>query len=269
MTREEKVLNKIDKNTIGIEIGPSHAPIALKKNGFNVQIIDHLNKQQLIEKYKMLNVNTDNIEEVDFIWNGESYAQLTGKTNYYNWIISSHMIEHTPDFIAFLKQCEEVLKEDGVLSLAVPDVRYHFDYFRPITGLSKIIDAYLNKSTIHSAGTAAEYHLNRVSRGKEGAWEEGFEEEFSLSHSMQDAYFQMQLVIEKNQYLDLHAWDFTPTSFRLLIQDLNDLGFISLKEVAFYPTAGCEFFITLGKNGKGFHPNRLETLKTIKAELSL
>lgn len=268
MTREEKVLSRIDKNKIGIEIGPSHAPIAPKKAGFNVQIIDHLNREQLIKKYKKLNTNVDDIEEVDFLWSGQSYAQLTGRYNYYNWIISSHMIEHTPDLITFLKQCEEVLREDGILSLAIPDVRYHFDYFRPITGISKVIDAYLGKHTIHSAGTAAEYHLSCARRGKEEAWQEGFKDEFSLVHSCEEAYKQMQLVIEKKEYLDLHAWDFTPTSFRLLIQDLNDLGFISLKEVGFYPTAGCEFFITLGKKGEGFLQNRLDTLKIIKAELS-
>jgi len=268
MTREEKVLIGIDKNKIGIEIGPSHAPLAPKKAGFNVQIIDHLTKEQLIEKYTRLNADVDRIEEVDFIWKGQSYAALTGRSGYYNWIISSHMIEHTPDLITFLKQCEEVLNEEGILSLAVPDVRYHFDYFRPITGISKVIDAYLGKNTNHTAGTAAEYHLNCVRRGVEGAWEEGFKEEFSLVHTCAEAYDQMQMVINKNEYLDLHAWDFTPTSFRLLIQDLNDLGFISLKEVSFYPTAGCEFFITLGKTGIGFLQNRLDALKTIKAELS-
>jgi 2-polyprenyl-3-methyl-5-hydroxy-6-metoxy-1,4-benzoquinol methylase len=269
MTREEKILSRIHKNQMGIEIGPSHAPIAPKRNGFNVHIIDHMSKEQLIKKYTGHNVNLDNVEEVDFIWSGQSYSQLTRKTNYYSWIIASHVIEHTPDLISFLKQCEEVLKEDGVVSLAIPDIRYHFDYFRPITGLSKVIDAYFRKHTIHSAGTAAEYHLNCTVRGGQIAWEQGNAKEFTLLYSVEDAYNQMQKVIKEKKYLDLHSWSFTPTSFRLLIQDLNDLGFISLKEIIFFPTAGCEFYITLGKEGTGFLQNRLDALKTIKAELSL
>jgi len=269
MTREDKILSLIDKKKIGLEIGPSHAPLAPKKEGFNVHIIDHMSREDLIKKYTAHNVKLENIEEVDFVWNGKSYAELTGQSNYYNWIIASHLIEHTPDLITFLNQCGEVLKDDGILSLAVPDVRYHFDYFRPITGISKVIDAYYNKNTIHTPGTAAEYFLNFSKRADSISWYEGFKGALALEFSKTDAYNQMQAVVQQKVYLDLHSWSFTPTSFRLLIQDLNDLGFISLKEVSFFPSAGCEFFIALGKKGTGFLHNRLDTLKTIKAELSL
>jgi 2-polyprenyl-3-methyl-5-hydroxy-6-metoxy-1,4-benzoquinol methylase len=269
MTREDKILNLVNKNDIGLEIGPSHAPLAPKREGFNVHIIDHMTKEELVKKYAEHNVNLNNIEEVDFVWNGQSYAELTGRAHYYNWIIASHLIEHTPDLITFLMQCEEVLKDDGILSLAIPDVRYHFDYFRPITGISKVIDAYYNKNTIHTAGTAAEYFLNFSKRGGNICWHDGFKGELALEFSKTDAYNHMQTVVRHKAYLDLHSWSFTPTSFRLLIQDLNDLGFISLKEVSFYPSAGCEFFIALGKKGAGFAHNRLDALKKIKAELSL
>ena len=67
------------KTKIGLEIGPSHAPLAPKKAGFNVQIIDHMTKKQLIEAYKAHKGNIDNIEEVDFVWSGQSYAELPGK----------------------------------------------------------------------------------------------------------------------------------------------------------------------------------------------
>lgn len=269
MTREEKILSHINKTEIGIEIGPSHAPIAARRDGFNVHIIDHLNKTQLIEKYKDHNVQLDRIEEVDFIWNGQSYAELTQKTKHYNWIIASHMIEHTPDIISFLNQCDEVLKATGVLSLAIPDARFCFDYFRPITGIAKVLDAYYNKNIIHTPGTAAEYFLNFAKRGGNICWFDGYKEELSLEFTKTDAYNQMQTVLQYNAYLDLHSWCFTPTSFRLLIQDLNDLGLIKLKEVSFYPTSGCEFFITLGRKGSGFFQNRMDALKTIKAEISL
>jgi len=268
MTKEEKVLGMIDKRKIGLEIGPGHAPLAPKKDGFNVQIIDYMNKEQLIKAYTSHKGNIENIEEVDFVWNGQSYAKLTGKTNYYNWIIASHLIEHTPDLISFLKECEEVLNEDGILSLVVPDIRYHFDYFRPITGISKVIDAYMNKNTLQTPGTVAEFLLYLSKRGNQVAWQEGCKEEFSLVHDHTDAYNTMQRVINYGVYSDSHAWSFTPTSFRLLIQDLNNLKFISFREIAFFPTSGSEFYITLGKKGAGFSQNRLDALKTIKEEIS-
>ncbi|MGC4035403.1 MAG: methyltransferase domain-containing protein [Chitinophagaceae bacterium] len=269
MDRNEKVLFKVDKSGIGLEIGPSHAPFAPKKEGYFVHIIDHMTRDELKQKYTGHNVQLDAIEDVDFVWKGESYTKLTGKAKYYDWIIASHLVEHTPDFIKFLKECEEILKDDGVLSLVVPDIRFHFDYFRPITALSKVIDAYFQKNIIHSPGTAAEYYLNCSVRGGKIAWEYGNTEDFALLYSVSESYENMQKVIHEKKYQDIHSWSFTPTSFRLLIQDLNDLGFISLKETIFFPTSGCEFFITLAKNGAGFSQNRLDSLKTIRAELSL
>src|SRR6266850_1470518 len=146
MDRKDKALLHIDKNGHGIEIGPSHNPLAPKKEGYNVHIIDHLSREQLIAKYNDHQVNLENIEEVDFVWGGETYLELTGRPKYYDWIIASHVIEHAPDFIGFLIDCDEILKHDGVISLIVPDKRYCFDHYRPVTGISKIIDSHFQEN---------------------------------------------------------------------------------------------------------------------------
>ena len=77
----------------------------------------------------------------------------------------------------------------------------------------------------------------------------------------------MQSVLNDHAYLDIHAWCFTPHSFRLLMQDLFALGLIQLREVAFYPTAGCEFYMTLGRKGKGSSTSRMELLDIIETEI--
>lgn len=155
MNRKEKVLRHINQNGHGIEIGASHNPIAPKKEGYKVHIIDHMSREQLITKYKDHHVNIENIEEVDFVWRGENYSELIGKSKYYDWIIASHIIEHTPDLIGFINDCDTILKDDGVISLVIPDKRYCFDHYRPITGISKIIDSHFQKNKIHTAGTIA------------------------------------------------------------------------------------------------------------------
>lgn len=268
MTREEKIFRHIDKNGYGIEIGPSHNPIAAKKDGYKTHIIDHMSREQLIAKYKDHNVNLHNIEEVDFVWKGESYSELTGKTQYYDWIIASHIIEHTPDFIGFLNDCDAILKDDGVISLVVPDKRYCFDHYRPITGISKIIDSHFQKSAIHTPGTVVEYFLNVVSRSGSIAWNSDTTGEYNFVHSRENALQGMKSVLHDNAYLDVHAWCFVPHSFRLIIHDLFSLGFISLKEVDFYPTDGYEFYITLGRRGLGIKQARIELLEIIEYEMT-
>lgn len=268
MNRNEKILKHINKNGQGIEIGLCANPIAPKKAGFNVHVIDHASREQLIAKYDGHGVNLDNIEEVDFVWQGESYAELTGKHKYYDWIIASHVIEHTPDIIKFINDCDAILNDDGVLSLAIPDKRYCFDHYRAISGISKAIDTHLSQSTLHSPGTVADHLLNVVSQSGKIAWDSQTNGERKLIHSIADARQAMNNLIQKNVYIDVHGWCFVPHSFRVMIHDLFHLGLIPLQEVEFYPTEGCEFYMTLGRKGKGTNRSRLEMLEAIEVELS-
>ena len=52
MTREEIILKHVKRDGLGLEIGPSCAPIAPKKQGFHVHVIDHCDKKALIESQK-------------------------------------------------------------------------------------------------------------------------------------------------------------------------------------------------------------------------
>lgn len=266
MDRKETVLKHIDQAGHGIEIGPSYSPVAPKRDGYQVHIIDHMSRKELLEKYEGYPVDLDQIEEVDFVWRGEKYSELTGNSKYYDWIIASHVIEHTPDLIGFLNDCDAVLKDEGVLSLVIPDKRFCFDHFRPITGISKIIDSHLSGNIIQTAGTIAEYYLNVVVKSGVIAWDATAAGEYILIHSLEDAMQGMNKVLDDKIYIDAHSWCFIPHSFRLIIHDLYNLGLIPFQEVDYSPTAGCEFYITLGRGGQGIQKSRLEILKTIEDE---
>lgn len=267
MTRKEKILRHIDKKKPGLEIGPSHSPIAPKREGFNVHVIDLLDKDGLLEKYTGHDVNTERIEDVDFVWHGETYQELTGKSKYYDWIIASHVIEHTPDLIDFLNNCDAVLKDDGVISLAVPDKRYCFDHFRPLTGLADIVDSHIRKDKTHTRGRVMEYYMNIVYQGESIAWNSSTTGKYKFIFPPDKAHEKIDSIINDKTYSDVHAWCFVPHSFRLLINDLYELKFISFKELDFYPSAGSEFHITLSRKGKGIEKSRLEMLTAIEAEI--
>ena len=268
MNRKDKILSFIKKDGAGLEIGPSYNPIASKREGFNVETIDHASAEELRTKYISENVDVSRIEKVDYIWSGENLSELVGKTKCYDWIIASHVIEHTPDFIGFLNECEVLLKDDGVLSLAIPDVRYCFDYFRPITGLSRIIDAHVCKHKTHSAGSVAEFLLNYVTINDNVAWNKKTKlNDFQFKFSIEDVKKRLDYSLSDEKYYDVHSWCFVPSSFRLLIHDLNCLNLISLKELMYYDTAGCEFHVSLSKRTDKLEINRLDLLQNIKTEM--
>lgn len=267
MNRREKLFHHIDQNGYGLEIGPSFNPLAPKKDGYKVHILDHMDREQLIAKYTGHHVPLENIEEVDFVWNGEDYSELTGKSKYYDWIIASHLIEHTPDLIGFLNNCDSILKDDGVISLVIPDKRYCFDHYRPITGISQVIDGHFQKNKIHTPGTVAEYYLDRTTKNGEIAWYSNAPGTYEFAYSLDEAVQALDLALKENTYVDLHSWCFVPHSFRLILHDLYQLGLIHLREVDFFPTEGCEFFVTLSRSGKGINKTRLEMLDMIETEI--
>jgi hypothetical protein len=268
LSRKARVLSTIDRDGFGVEIGPSHDPIAPKRDGFKVHVIDHATRAELLEKYRDHPVQLDRIEEVDFVWRGQSYVELTGRPRFYAWIIASNLVEHTPDLIAFLDDCDSILRDGGVLSLVVPDKRYCFDRFRPITGLARIIDAHLAGNRIHTPGVVAEHYMNVAGKAHRLSWDAHTRGEYGFIHSAHEAREKIREVSE-GAYVDLHNWCFVPHSFRLLMADLYALGYTKLREVDFQSTAGgFEFYATLGRHGTGPHLSRLELMRKIDAELT-
>ncbi|MDO9268603.1 MAG: methyltransferase domain-containing protein [Methylobacter sp.] len=246
--REKKVFHLLDKTGMGLEIGPSHNPIAPKKKGFNVHILDHASAAELREKYQGHDVNLDNIEEVDFVWHGENFQDLIGKTNCYDWVIASHVIEHAPDLISYLQQCEALLKPTGILSLVVPDKRYCFDYFSSSSSTGNVLDAYAEKRVRPSPGQIFDHIADASKRNGNIAWasdEQGGADE--VAHTFVAAQAHWAQAVSTTDYMDAHCWRFTPASFRLLISDLLNLGLINLDIKAEFDTMGCEFYVSLGK----------------------
>lgn len=243
--REHSLLRGIDPKALGLEIGPSHSPIAPKRSGFNVRILDHLDASGLRTKYADHGVDTSAIEDVDYIWRGEALEQLVNGVRF-EWIVASHVIEHVPDLIGFLNSCERILAPGGILSLAVPDKRYCFDCERENSSLARVIDAGLTKPVTHTPGTAAEHFLKVRRKGGKIAWKDGHRGALEPVHGPQDAVRAMTAA-KDGVYQDLHAWVFTDESFRQLIRDLRDLHLINLEERSFSRTQGCEFFATLAR----------------------
>lgn len=262
MTRNEKILYRLNPKGKGLEIGPSYNPVAPKNRGYNVKVLDHATRADLMKKYECHGVDVSKIEEVDYIWHGEkSLSSVVGGDELYDWIIACHVIEHVPDLISFLNSCAELLGAAGILSLAIPDKRYCFDFFREKSSLSQVIDAHTEHRQRHTVGMAAEYFLNAVSKGGLSAWGLGHYGEFKLAYDAEFVKSQMVSFKEASAYLDCHAWVFTPWSFRLLMSDLYSLGLIPLREVAFFDTSGCEFYVALGRDGRGSEVSRLDMAK--------
>jgi predicted SAM-dependent methyltransferase len=250
MDRNEKMLLSIDKAMRGLEIGPSFSPIAPKSAGYNVTILDHLCADDLRKMYEgHAGVNPERIEEVDVVWDGSPFGALFAGQAEFDYIIASHVIEHTPDLIGFLNGCASILSPKGVLILAIPDKRYCFDFYRERSGIGSIIDASHRQDNRHSPGTVLEHFFLATAKEGHVVWaaEDPVVNPASLTkvHSLNEALAAFNKVAKTTAYVDVHRWAFTPNQFRLIIYQLNKLGMIKLQESMFFDSSGCEFIIKL------------------------
>lgn len=266
--RGECLLYGIDKTQRGLEFGPSFSPIAPKKLGYQVEIVDVFSRKDLIEHYRGHNVNLDAIEEVDYVGVG-NYYNLIQKDEYYDYMIASHMIEHTTNMLKFLQDCSRMLKEGGCLNLAVPDKRYEFDLFRNVTDLSRVLDDYYSDAMAHSPGLVAEYLHNVVKRNDRISWEKGILpwdrlKGVSFCHEKAVIDETMDAVLNKGRHEDIHHYVFTPASFELLIYDLRSMGLLDLEISRMRGTRGNEFIVTLKKTRRKPEKNDRYRMKLLK-----
>jgi SAM-dependent methyltransferase len=252
--REARVLDRIDIAGTGLEIGPGARPTLKREDGYKIEYLDHLPREELVKKYTGI-FEVDKIPEIDHVWNGENYFELTRKK--YDFVIASHVIEHSPDLIGFLKNCSSVIRENGNLSLVVPTKVNCFDYFRSLSSLGQIIDAHREGRTRTTVGVVIDAGV-RARVGADLSWHH-------FAHRNPPVmFFENRDPADVGRrleagYIDVHNWVFVASWFRFLIENLYQLGYTDLREASFHHGTGSEFFIVLSRQGPG-PSESLETL---------
>jgi SAM-dependent methyltransferase len=252
------LLSLLDLSGVGLEIGPGFDPLVPKSSGRRVETVDHASAAELREKYRnVANVDISRIEEVDYVSDGRPLGELINKPGHYDYIIASHVIEHTPDMLGFLKDCQTLLKEDGVLVLAVPDKRRCFDVFQPLTSTGMVLQAHLERRTRHTPGLMFDFIAYYGLRDGKSGWGFGADGPLAFAHDLFFARYGFEQAISSATYVDAHAWRFTPSSFRLVVNDLHECGHLGLRERFFSESDTFEFYVSLSRRGPGCPFDRL------------
>jgi len=120
----------------GIEIGALHLPLEVPP-GAEVRYLDRWPTEELRRRHP--DVDVGNIVQVDILDDGERLTTIPDASQ--DFVIANHFIEHCEDPIGALENMVRVLKEDGVVYLAVPDKRFvPQDLHRPRTPITHVLD---------------------------------------------------------------------------------------------------------------------------------
>ncbi len=271
MDRSTFLRSLIDTAGSGLEIGPSYNPLVPKADGYDVRTVDYTDADGLRAKYRdNPHVDIARIEHVDYVVTDRGLAGTVGGGAQFDYIVASHVIEHTPDMLGFLKDCEALLKPDGVLLLAVPDKRHCFDVLHPWSSTGAVLQAHIDKRRQPSLGSIWDDRAYNAVRGDAIGWPIGGADPLRFFLDAPGALQAFARDAATSAYIDVHVWRYLPSSFRLIANDLFALGEISLREKRFHDSVGNEFYVTLSRSGRGPDVDRLTlALRTLSENAAI
>ncbi len=279
--RRHELLRHILPGQRGLEVGPYAFPIASRSDGFDCLVMDVFTTEELLQRAAhdplIDDVARARIASVDIVGPASDLEALVAPhlgADKLAYIISSHNLEHIPDPIRFLRGCEAVLRPEGYLTMAIPDMRACMDFYRWPTTTADWLEAFQErrrkptKSQVFTrdslravvVGDCATFEITTpaaaigVAGDPQVAWQNWRES-------------------SDGPYEDCHCSTFTPASFRLLILELQYLGLISLRISSISQTRGSEFIVHLQNQALApmtselFAAERLATLRQLQTEI--
>ncbi|MFW2381409.1 MAG: methyltransferase domain-containing protein [Acidimicrobiales bacterium] len=211
-----------------LEIGPFFAPLV---TGSNVKYFDVLSHEGLVSRGESLGHDTSKVPHVEFV---SPHGDLSIVDEQFDAVLSSHCIEHQPSLIRHLHEVHRILKPGGSFYLIVPDKRFCFDHFVPLSTIADVLDANDDRQ-VHTVRNLVEHWAFTTHNDPVRHWAGDHGEPMPASQRVERIKGALASHSE-TEYIDIHAWKFTPESFRRIAQDLVDLGLSDLVPARVYNT---------------------------------
>jgi hypothetical protein len=255
----------LNKNGIGIEIGPLHNSICSKNDGWaKTYILDVFTTDQLKNMYATdANIDTSKIEEVDLLYktsllksieaNAWRYEYgIGGISNSFDHIVSSHNFEHQPNPIQFLTDCELCLNTNGILAMAIPIASRTFDCWLPLTTTGQALDRFFMNSHQPTIGSIFDSLLTHASHISDDILHDiSYDFNKVCLHGQVSKNFLTSCnnSLYPTNYTDAHVSRFNHFSFELFFKELSSMEIITKLVIDECYVNGSEFIVKIRKTG--------------------
>jgi hypothetical protein len=247
MDRRTRILKGLNlRESVGVEIGALDKPLVTREMG-KILYVDHADTAALREKYQNDRaVRADAIVDVDGVWNNNTLLEAIGGRKV-DYVIASHVIEHVPDMITWMKGLEAVLAPGGEIRFAIPDMRYTFDCLRRETVFSDVLPAWIARAKCPMAREVIDFVSNAAEVHSDLLWHKPAARAISRKLYTDADATKLGEAAMRGEYHDVHCWTFTPASFARLMQQITAAGLSTLACSAFTdtPIGWTEFYISL------------------------
>jgi predicted SAM-dependent methyltransferase len=182
----------------GLEIGALHFPLSLPP-GASAKYYDYRTATESRRAHPEL--PADKIVEVDYVGNGEKLDLVAD--NSVDFLIANHMLEHCQDVIGTLRVFYGKLKQEGVLFISLPDLRYTFDHRRQPTPFE-----HLERDEREGSGVSLYEHYREVQAAWSGKYLEGLQAGLGVADPEKVLDVEEFGKVAEDKHIDwhFHAW---------------------------------------------------------------
>lgn len=228
LTRDE-FISLIPASATVLEIGPYLSPVA---RGSNVAYADYLSTGELRRRAQIEGHDPSFAPYISHVLSERPLGEINTD---FDIVVSSHCIEHQPNFVKHLQDVERLIRSRrGSYFVLAPDKRFCFDHFLPESSIAQVLHAYFEPRTAHRLQAIVEHRALTVHNDAKLHWTTRPEKLEIDAVKIASAIKEWQ--DSGGQYIDVHAWYFTPASFVGIITLLNKLQLTKLRVDRIYPT---------------------------------
>jgi SAM-dependent methyltransferase len=211
-----------------LEIGPGSKP---KLAGPTVRYFDVRTAEQLRQWAVDHQLPTSDIPaEIHYV---HESGRMTDIEERFDIVFSSHNIEHQINVVRHINEVSTLLKPNGLFCLGVPDKRFTFDHFRPLTSIGSVLEEYFDDQQIRASNPPLREIINHVHYAahndtkRHWAGDHG-ELRHPLSELMGKILSSQRSILEE-RYIDIHHYVFTSDTFHEVFDALFLLGITQLE----------------------------------------
>lgn len=232
-----------DKNKRILEIGPLNRPIICKEdypNSFYGDIRSTEDIKKLYSGNEYLEttgiiVDTGTIVPIDFVLK-DGYQKTFQEVDKFDFIVSSHVLEHVDDLIGTLQDFATVLKPHGKACIIYPDKRFSFDHFRESASFRDAFETHIRGSK-ENAKMVLDFYFSAINENSpDKFWYPKELEKLMPENDFEKARILYEKAREGHRAEDVHYWPMTDFGFVRFIFDCLRAKLLPFHLTEFYPT---------------------------------
>ena len=136
-----------------------------------------------------------------------------------------------------LRQVADILVGGGRYFLIIPDKRFCFDHFLVDSNVAQVVQAHMAQRIVHELESVVEHRALTTHNDPARHWRgDHADADYGQSIAPRAKAAMDEHAAAGGAYIDVHAWKFTPESFRNIVNLLFEVDLISLEVERVYNT---------------------------------